>query len=540
MIRNYYTLKHLVSEFNILEGGLIEEIFTQEKDSATINLLLKSGETNLHIATGGKFDSIYIRDNFAKAGKNATTIFEDLEGDVFQNAELLENQRIIKLAFLNTDLYAILYGGNNSNLIATTKKRKIFDSLNDKNNLIGSQFEPKPNNLPKINEFPKSTTISKAIANSDFMLGRYYTEQFIHENQLSANSLLSDFSQIEIEHIISQIVPFIETLISTKKYYLLENNGSALLSLLPLAKYPKVIAEFESISKAIKRANSYNFHQSQFLPLFKLLNNRLLKLAKNYQKKIDSFSEEAYSKRQENYRLFADILSSHHNVNQSGNNELITNDYENNPIIIPLNTEKTIIENANRYYQKIKDSKAEQKARSAMLPKVMKKLNEVNEAIVILNSAKKMKELENLYVKFGKELRINIQDNRMEREEKFRKFELEGGFMLYVGKNASNNDELTMKFAKPNDIWLHSRGSSGSHGVIRVESGKKVPKKIIEQAGAIVAYYSGQKNSTYCPICYTEKKNVRKPKGAATGSVIISREKVVMVTPRLPKDTEEQ
>ena len=51
---------------------------------------------------------------------------------------------------------------------------------------------------------------------------------------------------------------------------------------------------------------------------------------------------------------------------------------------------------------------------------------------------------------------------------KYREFPLEEGFMLYVGKSAANNDELTMKFAKQNDIWLHARGVSGSHAVIRV------------------------------------------------------------------------
>ena len=130
-----------------------------------------------------------------------------------------------------------------------------------------------------------------------------------------------------------------------------------------------------------------------------------------------------------------------------------------------------------------------------------------------------------------------MQDKERPIETKFRKFQLGEGYVLYVGKNAANNDELTMRFAKPNDIWLHARGSSGSHCVIKSESGKKdekVPKTILKAAAEIAAFYSGAKNAKYTPVCYTQKKYVHKPKGANVGAVTLQREDIIMVEPRQP------
>jgi predicted ribosome quality control (RQC) complex YloA/Tae2 family protein len=122
-----------------------------------------------------------------------------------------------------------------------------------------------------------------------------------------------------------------------------------------------------------------------------------------------------------------------------------------------------------------------------------------------------------------------------EQESRFRMFDLGDGYILYVGKNAANNDELTLRFAKPNDLWFHARGSSGSHAVLRLNKEEKVPKHIMQKAASITAYYSGSKKAKYTPVCYTYKKYVHKPKGANPGSVTLSREEVMMAEPKLPE-----
>jgi predicted ribosome quality control (RQC) complex YloA/Tae2 family protein len=116
-----------------------------------------------------------------------------------------------------------------------------------------------------------------------------------------------------------------------------------------------------------------------------------------------------------------------------------------------------------------------------------------------------------------------------------RRYVLPGGWEVWAGRNSRQNDELTHRHASQRDLWFHARGSEGSHTVLRVGSGKgEPPKEILLAAARIAAYHSGARNSKLVPVAYTEKRYVRKPRGAPAGLAVMMREKVVMVEPRLP------
>jgi predicted ribosome quality control (RQC) complex YloA/Tae2 family protein len=76
---------------------------------------------------------------------------------------------------------------------------------------------------------------------------------------------------------------------------------------------------------------------------------------------------------------------------------------------------------------------------------------------------------------------------------------------------------------------------SGSHAVLRGH--QPIPAHILEKAAEITAYYSQSRKASFVPVCYALKKYVRKPKGAGPGAVVMEREEVIMVEPRLPKGT---
>lgn len=88
-----------------------------------------------------------------------------------------------------------------------------------------------------------------------------------------------------------------------------------------------------------------------------------------------------------------------------------------------------------------------------------------------------------------------------------------------------------MRFAKHNDLWFHARGVSGSHAVLRHNGKGKTQKILLKKR----LPYSSARNASYTPVAYTEKKYIRKPKGAHPGAVVMEREKVVMVSPGLPE-----
>ena len=107
------------------------------------------------------------------------------------------------------------------------------------------------------------------------------------------------------------------------------------------------------------------------------------------------------------------------------------------------------------------------------------------------------------------------------------------GFKIWVGKNAVSNDQLTFKHSYKEDLWLHVRDVAGSHVIIKYQSGKPFPKNVIERAAQLAAYNSKRKNDSLCPVAYTPRKYVRKRKGDPAGAVIVEREEVIMVEPKL-------
>ncbi len=117
-----------------------------------------------------------------------------------------------------------------------------------------------------------------------------------------------------------------------------------------------------------------------------------------------------------------------------------------------------------------------------------------------------------------------------------RKYMSSDGFLILVGRNNAQNDTLTLRTAKKDDIWLHTKNIHGSH-VIIVCDGKTVPDNTILEAASLAAFHSQAKNSSQVPVDYTIVKNVKKPAGARPGMVIYKTNNTVFVA---PKDMQEK
>ncbi|MDR1559673.1 MAG: NFACT RNA binding domain-containing protein [Clostridiales bacterium] len=110
------------------------------------------------------------------------------------------------------------------------------------------------------------------------------------------------------------------------------------------------------------------------------------------------------------------------------------------------------------------------------------------------------------------------------------KFISSDGFDIYVGKNNKQNDELTLRFAASDDIWLHTKEIPGSHVIIK-SRGADVSDAALREAALLAAYYSKARQSSQVPVDYTLKKNVKKPNGAKPGMVIYVSNKTIYITP---------
>lgn len=105
------------------------------------------------------------------------------------------------------------------------------------------------------------------------------------------------------------------------------------------------------------------------------------------------------------------------------------------------------------------------------------------------------------------------------------------GYEILVGRAARDNDNLTFKIAKPNDLWLHAADYPGSHVIVRNPTRKEIPHRTLIEAAQLAAYSSQASQDPKVGVHYTERKFLSKPKGSAPGLVRMTRFKNIVVKP---------
>ena len=109
-----------------------------------------------------------------------------------------------------------------------------------------------------------------------------------------------------------------------------------------------------------------------------------------------------------------------------------------------------------------------------------------------------------------------------------------GGFEVLMGRNATENDYLTTRLADPQDLWLHARGITSAHVVIRTgRHPERVPPEVLREAARLCALHSAAKHSRLVPVDYMLRKHVVKRRGSPPGQVHYTHEKTIDVEPGL-------
>ena len=106
----------------------------------------------------------------------------------------------------------------------------------------------------------------------------------------------------------------------------------------------------------------------------------------------------------------------------------------------------------------------------------------------------------------------------------------EDGTLILVGRNSQQNDEVTFRHGASEDIWLHAHGVPGSHVIVKCRV-DEVAKDTLDLAARLAAHYSAAAKEARVQVDYTERRHVRRIKGARPGMVTYTHEKTLVVTP---------
>ena len=113
-------------------------------------------------------------------------------------------------------------------------------------------------------------------------------------------------------------------------------------------------------------------------------------------------------------------------------------------------------------------------------------------------------------------------------------YALPGGWTALAGRTDADNEEISLRIARPDDWWFHVRGMPGSHVVLRGPSGEEASRETLKRAAAIAAFHSKAREGGMVAVSVTRARHVSKPRGAPVGTVEIRKEIVLKVRPGVP------
>jgi len=120
-----------------------------------------------------------------------------------------------------------------------------------------------------------------------------------------------------------------------------------------------------------------------------------------------------------------------------------------------------------------------------------------------------------------------------------KRFTSSHGLEILVGQDDTSNDELTFRVARPNDFWLHVKGASGSHVILRSADGPP-DRDSLREAAELAAWFSKLRHAGKVAVNICRARDVSKPRGVPPGQVRIRRADKRLVRPRPPEQLQKQ
>ena len=238
----------------------------------------------------------------------------------------------------------------------------------------------------------------------------------------------------------------------------------------------------------------------------------------------------------ERLRQLGDILTANLHRIQKGQTKVLCQDfYDENmaDVEIPLSPILSPQQNAAKFYKDYTRMKNAEKELTHQLSLGREELSYLESVQEELNRADTEAELEEIRqeLQAGGYVRPDAGRKRMKQSKlPPMRFESTDGFPIYVGRNNRQNDELTFKLARKDDIWCHASKVHGSHVIISC-GGRKPPDDTVTQAAQLAAYYAETGGGQNISVDVTTVKQVKKTPGGKPGMAIYHTYRTAIVNP---------
>jgi len=535
-----FFLHHMVEELRTeLLNGRIQKINQPFDQELVLQIRSNRKSHRLLLSAHPVFGRIQLTEStFENPAQPSTFIMvlrKYLQGAVVESIEQIENDRIVEITVSNKNeigdhiqatLIIEIMGKHSNILLVDKSSHKILEVIKH----IGFSQNSYRTLLPGATYIaPPSTEALNPFSIKDEKLF-----EILQTQELTAKNLQILFQGLGRDTATELERQLLNDKLATFRNFFGQETKPCLtdksFSCVPFSS--KTAENFDSLSQLLdiyyKDKAERDRVKQQASELIRRVENEL---QKNRQKLKKQEKELLATENAEEFRQKGELLTTFlHQVPNDQDQVILENYYTNQPITIALDKALTPNQNAQRYFKRYQKLKEAVKYLTDLIEETKATILYLESVETVLNQAglDEIAEIREELIQTGF-IRRRQREKIQKRQKPEQYLASDGNTIIYVGRNNLQNEELTFKMARKEELWFHAKDIPGSHVVI---SGNINPTDEVKtDAAELAAYFSKGRLSNLVQVDMIEVKKLNKPTGGKPGFVTYTGQKTLRVTP---------
>ncbi len=565
-------LSAITKDLEKIEGMRVEKIYQPSQDELFINFRGPGQKLGLYISVGSSSPKLYITDikptNPPTPPAFCMLLRKHLEGGRVLGVFQTKLDRILRIEVesrnelrdnVKKSLYIEIMGKHSNIILVDNPGDRIIDSIKRVNSSMSSKrvvlpgeiysnenisTEIDPRGVSEEEFFSEYENYSQGGSVKNFLIKSFtgvsplIVREIVYSINIDETRPLNSLNDEEKKSLYREFKNLFESVEEGNYSPVVIAEGEKYIdfSAVDLKMYPKEEKiHYENISDLLfdyysKRENDSKL-DSKSRELKKIINGKLSKLL---EKKRKQYSELNEALDREKYRVYADLLSANlHNILENTDRVVVNNFYteDNEEIEIPMDIRHSPLQNAQRYYKKyskLKNAAIILEEQIEENDNLIEYLKSILYDIEVSQNPEEIDEIKEELRKHNILSRGKSTKTKKVEESNYMEFENSDGFVFLVGKNNRQNEKLSLKDGKKNDLWFHVKSAPGSHVVLK-NNGRDFSNESLLQGAALAAKYSPLSNSNNIEVDYTWIKNVTRHPSNFPGLVNYVNYKTIVV-----------
>ena len=535
-----FFLHHMVEELRTeLLNGRIQKINQPFDQELVLQIRSNRKSHRLLLSAHPVFGRIQLTEStFENPAQPSTFIMvlrKYLQGAVIESIEQIENDRIVEITVSNKNeigdhiqatLITEIMGKHSNILLVDRSSHKILEVIKH----IGFSQNSYRTLLPGATYIAPPST--EAI--NPFMVKDEKLFEILQTQELTAKNLQNLFQGLGRDTATELERQLLNDKLATFRNFFGQETKPCLtdksFSCVPFSS--KTAENFDSLSQLLdiyyKDKAERDRVKQQASELIRRVENEL---QKNRQKLKKQEKELLATENAEEFRQKGELLTTFlHQVPNDQDQVILENYYTNHPITIALDKALTPNQNAQRYFKRYQKLKEAVKYLTDLIEETKATILYLESVETVLNQAglDEIAEIREELIQTGF-IRRRQREKIQKRQKPEQYLASDGKTIIYVGRNNLQNEELTFKMARKEELWFHAKDIPGSHVVI---SGNLNPTDEVKtDAAELAAYFSKGRLSNLVQVDMIEVKKLNKPTGGKPGFVTYTGQKTLRVTP---------